>query len=368
MPLPLYRESVNDKIFSINSIIAIAAGKGGVGKSTVTVNLARSLAANGFRVGILDADIYGPSLRKMLPEDRLPSQQGELISPALSQGIKYISMAYFRKDNEASVIRAPIANGLINQFISGVLWGDLDYLLIDFPPGTGDIQLTLAQKAYLSGAVLVTTPQEVSVMDVRKASKMFDQVKVPIIGVVENMSYLEKEGEKLYLFGNGGGERLARELGVPLLGQMPIDSGISLAGDQGTPLAKNSESSNRFLLIAEEVVKQLNFLKNGTGEVLVIESMTYPTGDFLEVQWNRGVDRWSAAALQEKCPCANCIDEATGKRRLTARAAGEHSIINSVTRVGRYAIKIEFKQGCSTGIFDFDYLRTIPAMNVKVNL
>lgn len=363
MPLPLYNENVNDKFFSINSIVAIAAGKGGVGKSTVTVNLARSLVAKGFRVGILDADIYGPSLRRMLPEDRLPSQQGDKISPALSQGIKYISMAYFRKENEASMIRAPIANGVINQFISGVEWGGLDYLLIDFPPGTGDIQLTLAQKAYLSGAILVTTPQEISVMDVRKAAKMFDQVKIPVVGVVENMSYFEKEGEKIYLFGKGGGERLARELGVPLIGQIPVDTEISNRGDDGKALSEKSESAQKFLLIADEVIRQLTFLKNGTGDVLALEAVDYSKRDVLEVRWSKGVQQWSAATLQGNCPCANCVDESTGKRRVTAKAPGQDVGIQSVNRVGRYAIQIQFLQGCSTGIFDFDYLRTIPTMN-----
>jgi ATP-binding protein involved in chromosome partitioning len=363
MPLPLYKESVKNKIFSIHSVIAVAAGKGGVGKSTVTVNLARTLLARGFRVGILDADIYGPSLRRMLPEDRLPSQRGEKITPALSQGIQYISMAYFRKENEAAVIRAPIANGVINQFLNGIEWGELDYLLIDFPPGTGDIQLTLAQKAYLSGAVLVTTPQEVSVMDVRKAAAMFDQVKVPVLGLVENMSYFETGGEKQFPFGKGGGERLARELGVPLLGQVAIDSAISRSGDTGKPLEEGSKSLCSFSAIAEKLVEQLQFVKNGTGDARAMRSYSYPNGEFLEVVWSNGVDRWSATSLQAKCPCAGCVDEWTGLRRPSAKAPGQDAKINSVKQIGRYAIQLEFREGCSAGIFDFDYLATIPKMS-----
>ena len=365
MPLPLYKENGKDKIFSIHSVVAVAAGKGGVGKSTTTVNLARALATRGFRVGILDADIYGPSLRRMLPEDRLPSQKGEKIAPAISQEIQYISMAYFRKENEASVIRAPIANGVINQFLTGIEWGELDFLLIDFPPGTGDIQLTLAQKAYLSGAVLVTTPQEISVMDVRKAAAMFDQVKVPIAGLVENMSYLEAGAEKLYPFGKGGGERLARELGVPLLGQVPIDTAISLSGDNGKPLEEHSKSCRVFSTIAEKLIQQLRFLKNGDGDVRTIKELSFSNGDVLEIKWNNGVARWSAASLQAKCPCASCVDEWTGLRRPSAKNPGENAKISSVKQIGRYAIQLEFREGCSSGIFDFDYLDTIPKMEAK---
>lgn len=219
-------------------VIAVAAGKGGVGKSTVTVNLARALRLAGYSVGIMDTDIYGPSIRKMLPEDEMPVQKGEKITPALCEGIRMISMAYFRQENEATVVRAPIANGLIHQFIHNVEWGVLDYLLIDFPPGTGDIQLTLSQKANLSGAIMVTTPQDVAVLDVRKAMHLFELVNVPIIGIVENMSYYQESPASMrnYIFGKGGGERLAQEVGTPFLGAIPVDSAISHCGDAGTSL------------------------------------------------------------------------------------------------------------------------------------
>lgn len=207
MPLKMFPKDDPKPQSPIKHTIAIAAGKGGVGKSTVTVNLALALTHLGYSVGVMDTDIYGPSIRKMLPEDRLPIQKGNTIIPAVCNGIKMISMAYFRKEHEASAVRAPIANGVISQFIENVAWGPLDYLLIDFPPGTGDIQLTLSQKASLSGAIMITTPQEVSVMDVRKAINLFSQVKVPIIGIIENMSYYQAPAtqEKIYLFGKGGG-------------------------------------------------------------------------------------------------------------------------------------------------------------------
>lgn len=237
MPLKMYKED-HSSVPKIKSIIGIAAGKGGVGKSTVCVNLAHTLKKAGMKVGIMDTDIYGPSIRKMLPEDRFPEQIGERIKPALCQGIRMISMAYFRKENEAAVVRAPIANGVILQFLKNVDWGQLDYLLIDFPPGTGDIQLTLAQQANMTGAIVVTTPQQVAVMDVRKAMHMFEQVNIPVIGVVENMSgyYHHEEDTPVYLFGKGGGESLALEKGVPFLGSIPLDPDLCQSGDKGRSL------------------------------------------------------------------------------------------------------------------------------------
>lgn len=242
MPLPMFQtdqsEPLSHPLADVQAVIAIAAGKGGVGKSSVTVNLALALQAMGYQVGIMDTDIYGPSIRKMLPEDRMPSQKGALIQPALCKGIKMISMAYFRQENQATAVRAPIANGLISQFINNVQWGKLDFLLVDFPPGTGDVQLTLSQKARLIGALMVTTPQEIALLDVRKAISLFDQVKVPIIGIIENMSYYQpsEQHERVYMFGKGGGERLASESGVPLLGKIPLDPFLCACGDKGVSL------------------------------------------------------------------------------------------------------------------------------------
>jgi len=247
MPLRVFQDKRPKKI------IGVAAGKGGVGKSTVTVNLARAFKAKGLNVGVLDADVYGPSVRKMLPETVLPVQKGERIFPGEAEGIKVISIAHFNKLNEALVVRAPIACKIVTEFLDFVDWGDLDYLLIDFPPGTGDIQLTLSQKAKISGVVMVTTPQEVAVMDVQKAIQMFDIVQVPIFGVIENMSYFEVGSNRVYPLGKGGGERLAKENDLPLLGSIPIKEDISLCSDKGVRL----ESIEPFKAIAEKI--QLNY-------------------------------------------------------------------------------------------------------------
>lgn len=242
MPLPIFnprgKSPPPPPLAKVKAVVAVAAGKGGVGKSTITVNLALALSRRGIRVGIMDTDIYGPSIRKMLPEDQRPSQKGEIIYPAVCKGIPMISMAYFRREHEATAVRAPIANSLISQFIKNVAWGDLDLLLIDFPPGTGDVQLTLSQQAPLLGALMVTTPQEVALLDVRKAISLFEQVKVPILGIVENMSYFvpAEGGEPIYIFGKGGGERLAQETGTPLLGKIPLDPLLCSCGDRGESL------------------------------------------------------------------------------------------------------------------------------------
>jgi ATP-binding protein involved in chromosome partitioning len=275
MPLKMFqsRES-KPPAAKIAHVVAIAAGKGGVGKSTITVNLALALKQAGYSVGVMDMDIYGPSVRRMLPEDEMPSQKGDRIVPAICGGIKMISMAYFRKGNEAAAVRAPIANGLVGQFINQIEWGVLDFLLIDFPPGTGDIQLTVSQQANLCGAVMVTTPQEVAVMDVRKAVNLFEHMNVPVVGIVENMSFYQLPGssEKIYLFGCGGGQRLAQEIGAPFLGAIPIDPAVCRCCDEGVSLfsdeAGTTPSKVAFTEFAEAFIAHVTALKRLSQECL----------------------------------------------------------------------------------------------------
>lgn len=258
MPLPLYQKKE-----PATKYIAIAAGKGGVGKSTLTVQLGFALKNLGFKVGLLDADIYGPSLRKMVPEDKLPSQRDGKIMPALALGLKVVSLAHFRSDEKAANVRAPIATGIVSQFLTDVDWGDLDYLLIDFPPGTGDIPLTICQKIPLFGVVLITTPQEVALLDVKKALLSFEEMGVPILGIVENLSYFEGEGVKTYPFGKKGGEALSLLTGYPLLGEIPLDGQVSKASDQGKSLFSDGftgPARTAIASIGETLIKEIEVL------------------------------------------------------------------------------------------------------------
>jgi ATP-binding protein involved in chromosome partitioning len=276
MPLQMFPAKGKKSKENVPKVIAIAAGKGGVGKSTVAVNLALALCNSGQRVGLFDADIYGPSIRKMLPEVTPPSQQDDRLVPAICHGgIRMMSMAYFRKEKEAAAIRAPIANGIIQQFIKNTSWGNLDYLLIDFPPGTGDIQLTLSQQANLLGAIMVTTPQEVSVMDVQKAMHLFNQVQVPLIGIIENMSFYRPHANEkpVYLFGKGGGRKLAESSGVPFLGEIPVDPEISRCCDVGEPLIslgsdRGSQAFMAFMSIAKNVMEEVLVLQKDAQDAL----------------------------------------------------------------------------------------------------
>jgi ATP-binding protein involved in chromosome partitioning len=224
----------------IKHIIAIASGKGGVGKSTTAVNLALALQADGARVGLLDADIYGPSQQLMLgiPADTRPEQQGgQYLLPVEAYGLKTMSMGYLVNDRTPMVWRGPMAGGALAQMLEQTLWGELDYLVIDMPPGTGDIQLTLSQKAKVAGAVIVTTPQDIALLDARKGIEMFRKVDVPVLGVIENMSVhiCSKCGHHEHIFGEHGGEQISKDYGVPLLASLPLALSIREQTDAGRP-------------------------------------------------------------------------------------------------------------------------------------
>jgi len=221
----------------IRNAIAVGSGKGGVGKSTVSVNIAVALAQSGARVGLMDADIYGPNTPTMLGVDRLPEPKGQKLIPADAYGIKMISMGLLVKPGQPLIWRGPMLNSAIRQFLSDVEWGELDYLIIDLPPGTGDAALSLAQALPLSGAVVVTLPQLVSLEDASRGLNMFKQLEVPILGVVENMSYLDlPDGTRMDLFGSGGGESLAKATDTTFLGKIPIDQNVRIGGDTGKPI------------------------------------------------------------------------------------------------------------------------------------
>jgi ATP-binding protein involved in chromosome partitioning len=257
---------LNDKVTmpGVRNIIAVSSGKGGVGKSTVAVNLAVSLALDGARVGLMDMDVYGPNVPLMLGVGaaRPEVDEGKLL-PVEAYGVKLMSMAVLQPGDKPMIVRGPILHGLVKQFLTDVKWGELDYLIVDMPPGTGDVQLSLAQLVPVQGAVLVTTPQEVAVMDVRRALRMFETVAVPVLGVVENMSYFvaPDTGIRYNIFGEGGGQKLAETYGVPFLGTVPLGLEVREGGDSGVPVVvgqPGSPQAQAFRKVAEEVARQVS--------------------------------------------------------------------------------------------------------------
>ncbi len=251
--------SAAQKIEGVKHVIAIASGKGGVGKSTVAANLAVALRRSGAETGLCDCDIYGPSIALMFGTDERPSADAQdRIIPITQYGVRLMSMGFLLEGDSPAVLRGPMVTRYTQQFLRQVAWGELDYLILDLPPGTGDIQLTVVQSVALSGAIVVTTPQEMALIDARKAVRMFEKTNVTVLGLIENMSWFQcpGDGRRYDIFGKGGGEREARRLGVPLLGQIPIEIPIREGGDAGRPVAEfdpGSASGTAFAEIARAV-------------------------------------------------------------------------------------------------------------------
>jgi ATP-binding protein involved in chromosome partitioning len=235
------------RLSTVKNVVAVAAGKGGVGKSTVTTNLAAALLRTGASVGILDADIYGPSIPHMMGPPDVPAgaNAGDKITPAVHYGMRVLSIGFFVERGGAVIWRGPMVHKLLQQFVEDVAWGELDYLIIDLPPGTGDAQLSLSQLVTVHGAVMVTTPQDVSIIDVEKAIAMWKRVEIPLLGVVENMSHYlcPSCGHRDDIFSRGGGRALAERENIPLLGEIPLDSSVRGGGDNGKPIVLSAPDS-----------------------------------------------------------------------------------------------------------------------------
>lgn len=242
---------------SIHCVVAISSGKGGVGKSTVSANIAVSLAQRGLRIGLIDADFYGPNIPRMMGVYERPQVENGRIIPLEAHGVKLMSIGFLVDRDAPAIWRGPIITKVLHQFLHDVEWGELDYLLVDMPPGTGDAQLSLVQQILVNGAVVVTTPQEVAVGDALRGAKMFEKVNVPVLGVVENMSgFIDPvSGMRHDIFGNGGGERLAAELQIPLLGQIPLQPGLTEAADQGRPIVIDAPRSTAAVMLTEIAVR-----------------------------------------------------------------------------------------------------------------
>ncbi len=347
----------------IKHIIAVASGKGGVGKSTVSVNLAVALNQLGAKVGLMDADIYGPSQPGMLGSaDAKPDIVNNQLRPINKHGIDFISMGLLVGEDQPVIWRAPIAMKMIQQFLGAVTWGDLDYLLIDLPPGTGDVQLTLAQQASLTGAIIVTTPQQVALGVARKGLKMFDQVNVPIIGIIENMSGFTCGhcGEVTPIFSEGGGKNMAEKMRIQYLGAIPLDPSIMSSGEDGIPVLLNgtdSAAAKSFMKIAEKVKKTAEQFSEVILKTEPRDVSLAPDGN-LHLVWPDGHGSiYTPYNLRIACGCASCIDEDTGEKTLDPKKIPLDIKITGVNPVGRYGLAVAFSDGHNTGIYIFDRLR-----------
>ena len=256
----------------VKHLIAVGSGKGGVGKTTVSVNLAVGLASLGYRTGLMDADVYGPNVPLMMGINRTPMAHGERIQPLEQYGVRLMSMGFLSPGDKPLVWRGPMLHSVIQQFLRGVDWGELDYLVIDLPPGTGDVQLSLLQSAPVTGAIVVTTPSDVSLEDARKAVMMFAQVRVPILGIVENMSYLACPhcSERIDVFSHGGGKRTADEMKVHFLGELPLDPKVRIGGDSGKPVVQIPGQGEPFLELARKAIARVEAVAQEEGPKIEI--------------------------------------------------------------------------------------------------
>ena len=354
----------------VKNLLAVASGKGGVGKSTVAVNIAFALLKTGARVGILDADIYGPSLPTMLGVSEKPrvDENKNMIFPVVKDGISLISMGFLLDTNSPVIWRGPMVSGIIQQFLGQVMWGELDYLVIDLPPGTGDIQLTLTQHAPITGAIIVTTPQDVSVVDARRGLRMFEEVNVPVLGVIENMSYFICDGceKKHYIFRSGGGAKISEELNVSLLGKIPLETAIANSGDMGRPIVMEKDGSaavKEYTEIAGKIASSLSIIKEGGS---INKMMASPLeinridDKKFEILWSDGHKSvYNNRSVRLKCPCASCVDEWTGKGLLDEGTIPQDLQYEKVDKVGSYALAFSWSDGHNTGLYSYEFLKKI---------
>jgi ATP-binding protein involved in chromosome partitioning len=382
----------------LGQIIAVASGKGGVGKSTVSTNLALALAAQGAAVGLVDADLYGPSVPGMLGIETgkppLMSRSGKVI-PAQAHGIKVISMGMLTDDDKPAILRGPMVSKYLRMFIVDVDWGQLDYLILDLPPGTGDTQLTLAQSFPLTGAVVVSTPQDVSLKIARRGIRMMEQVKVPILGVVENMSGFTCPGcgEVTHIFHQGGGAKIAASLGVPFLGAIPLDPAIVDCGDDGHPLViahPDAPAAAAYRDIAAILSgraqvaagmptpfdwhwaddaskpKPAAHAAQAGGAAEVLMALGRRDAHTLSLRWQDGHDQQiNTRDLRLACRCAACIDEMSGRAVLDPATVPMNIAPTRIWSLGNYAIGVSFSDGHQSGIYTFGHLRSMVAPEVE---
>ena len=346
-------------------MIAVASGKGGVGKSTTAVNLALGLQAIGLKVGIMDADIYGPSQPRLLGITGKPSMSGGRLLPMQNFGIKVMSMGFLVDEATPVVWRGPMVVSALNQMLRDVAWGDagdeLDILVIDMPPGTGDVQLSIAQQVPLSGAVIVSTPQDLALIDARKGLAMFRQVDVPILGIVENMSYFlcPKCGERSDIFGHGGAREEAEKLGVPFLGAIPLHIDIRTRSDSGQPITATAPESLQAGIFRDVAAKVWAEMSAAQGQRLAPPKLEPGAArDTLKVTFEDGtIHDLSAEMLRVMSPSAEVQGHSPDQR---VTVAGKRNVkIKELEPVGNYAVRIIFDDGHSTGLYAWSYLKLL---------
>lgn len=346
----------------VRHIIAVSSCKGGVGKSTTAVNLAYSLAQLGAQVGLFDADVYGPSLPTLVaPAQKELFMRGELIAPLEYEGVRLMSFGFVPQGpgGGAAIMRGPMVTQVINQLLTTTDWGDLDYLVLDLPPGTGDIQLTLTQLIPITAAVIVTTPQQLSFVDVVKGIQMFDKLKVPTVAVVENMSYFlcPDNGKKYYLFGQGARAKLVEQFGIQNAFEIPLEPEISRLSDSGTPVvlaARDSAAARRYAEIAASVVREVAKLEHGGA---ARPKVSFAADKGIQIALGTGeVLTCSPAAVRRACRCAHCIEEFSGKPLLDPASVPETIYPRSITPMGNYAVAIAWSDGHSSSIYPYELL------------
>lgn len=348
---------------NVQRILAVSSCKGGVGKSTTAVNLALSLSRYGLRVGLLDADVYGPSLPTLLrPENPQLFQNAEgLIQPLEAHGLRVLSFGWVdpEQNRGAAILRGPMVSQVVSQLATRVNWGELDYLVIDFPPGTGDIQLTLTQQLPINGAVIVTTPQNLSFVDVVKGIQMFDTVKVPTVSVVENMSYYicGSCGEKQRIFGEGAREKLIQQFGFKHTMELPLDPRLSTMSDAGIPLVATEPDdpvSQMYYELAEQVHGEMNRIE---AEDEGIPSLTYNVGQNCELTYPDGrIVEIPPFELRCACRCAACVSEHTGEQILDPEEVDPDVYPTEILPIGRYAASVKWSDEHRSSIYPYEYL------------
>ena len=344
----------------VATIVAVSSCKGGVGKSTIAVNLAYALSLLGAKVGLFDADVYGPSLPTMVSPTRTDLfMDEEMIVPLEYEGVKLMSFGYANPAGGAAIMRGPMVSQVINQLLTTTNWGELDYLVLDLPPGTGDIQLTLTQLIPITAAVIVTTPQHLSYVDVVKGIQMFDKLKVPTVAVVENMSYFQCPGcgTKHHLFGQGARARLVEQFGLKNSFEVPLRTEVSQMSDRGTPVVladREGAAAAPYREIAASVVQEISKLQHGG---IARPKVAYTPGTGIVLTLANGEKRTvPPAALRKACRCANCIEEFSGKPLLDPATVSDTVYPRSIQPMGNYAVAVTWSDGHNSSIYPYETL------------